>query len=118
MIPETADRMSLPAKRKQNPFTMLGGLFNANVSPSKYTQLSDLEDSSGAPDYGRIYPLSNHRCQVVAERVDRTVDGVGPSGSYSCCLWYSVSCKLYSILISSLCNALLITATTCLFFNP
>ena len=44
--------MSLPGKRKQNPMSVLGGLFNARASSSKYTQLSDFEDSSVPPNYG------------------------------------------------------------------
>ena len=44
--------MSLPGKRKQNPISLLSGLFNAQASSSKYTQLSDFEDSSVPPNYG------------------------------------------------------------------
>ena len=58
------DRITLPRKQMQNPLSMLSGLSVAKASSSKYTQLSDLEDSPAPLTYG-ISPRLSKFCHTL-----------------------------------------------------
>lgn len=45
-------KIRLPGKQMQNPLSILSRLFVAKASSSKYTQLSDLDDSPAPLTYG------------------------------------------------------------------
>ena len=110
----------MPGKRKQNPISMLGRLLNAQPSSSKYTQLSDFEDSSVPPNYGRWYPFPSRPCQSITVSLSLKVSiglltGSALRGAIAAVCGTAFLVSLILPLISSLCNALLITATPCLF---
>ena len=110
----------MPGKRKLNPISMLGGLFNAQASSSKYTQLSDFEDSSLPPNYGRWYLFPSHRRQSVTVSLSLNVSvgrltGSTLRGAIAAVCGTAFLVSSFLPLIGSLCNDLLVRATTCVF---
>ena len=55
--------MTLSDKRKPNPLIMLNGIFAGKASSSRYTQLSDLDESFVPPPDGMV--LDFHRSLVL-----------------------------------------------------